>query len=200
MKKTSVLALVSLMTLLGGCATTTPPVQQPMGDQEPLLVGKPINQRISEASESINDQLFLLEKVRSGGHVGDYAVVEHNNRLDARIGSNRTIPRAYAHPKAPEVKVPEQVKEVKETAVSTEKVKRIEWKNNSLNTLAGNFAKALGYQLVLKEGAISDKNIDFSVENVTLMEAVNRLKQQVSPFAEIMVVEANKTVNVLYRK
>jgi hypothetical protein len=189
MKKISVIALTALLGTLGGCATAPVPVAPRVVDQEPLLVGKPIDQRISEVHSSIDDQLFLLDKVQHGGKFGNYGVVQHNNNLDARVGSSKTIPQAYAHP---EVKL--------DTVVAQNKVKKIEWKDNSLNALLGNFSKALGYQLVIKTGQLSDKNINFSAENITLNQALNKLGQEIAPFAHLMVIDSNKTVNVIYKK
>lgn len=193
MKKTSMITLASLMVMLAGCATVPPPVQQ-MVDEEPTLVGKPVAEKIFETSQSINDQLELLERVEKGGHIGKYSIVEHNNKVDARKGSDRTLPRAYSK---------EEVASAVTKAVSSpaaKKVKRIEWSNNSLNELANNFAKALGYTLVVKESVYIDRNVNFLAENVTLKEALEKLRQQVAPSVEIIVVEQNKTINVIYKK
>lgn len=189
MKKTSMITLASLMVMLAGCATPPPAVQQ-MVDEEPILVGKPVGEKIFETSQSINDQFELLERVEKGGHIGKYSIVEHNNKVDARKGSDRTLPRVYSKEEVPSVA----------SAPAAKKVKRIEWSNNSLNELANNFAKALGYTLVVKEGSIIDKNVNFLAENVTLKEALEKLKQQVAPSVEVIVVDQNKTVNVIYKK
>lgn len=184
MKKLSIITVASLFVILGGCAA--PVKQDPqMVDNEPILVGKPITQKIFETSQSIEDQLALLNKVQHGGHVGSYAVVEHNNKLDARTGSSKTIPSTYGKEAAP--------------VVAPQKVKNIVWDNNSLNELASNFAKALGYTLVVKGQSVKDSTISFSASNVTLREALEKLKNQVAPVADIVIVENNKTVNVLYK-
>lgn len=83
--------------------------------------------------------------------------------------------------------------------VTNQKVKRINWQNNSLNVLAENLAKALGYELVIKKGSIEDKNITFIAEDNTLLEVVNNLIDSTSSFADIVVISENKTFNVFYK-
>lgn len=186
MKKLSIVTVASLVVVLSGCAAPVKQGPTQMVDNEPILVGKPITQKIFETSQSIEDQLALLNKVQHGGHVGNYAVVEHNNKLDARAGSSKTIPSTYGA--APVVSAP-----------VPQKVKNIVWDNNSLNELANNFAKALGYTLVVKGQSVKDSTISFSASNVTLREALEKLKNQVAPVADIVIVDSNKTVNVLYK-
>lgn len=184
MKKIIAIMLSSSAILLTGCATTVQPKVDIM-DKEPILVGKPVAQRITESSKEINEQLFLLQKVQTGGKVGNFAIVQHNNNLDARVGSSNTIPEAYA-------KINEPVK--KEPVV-----KKIQWDNNSLNKLLGNFANAMGYQVVIKPGSVADKNISFLAEKVTLTQSLDLLKTQVKDIANIVVIEKNKTINVFYK-
>lgn len=195
MKKTSILTLTSMMILLSGCAVVQPPAEPIMVDREPILVGKPIGVRLSEARNKISGQFELLNQIQQGGSIGEYKVVEHNNNLDARIGSSRTIPKAYANP----VSVPVADATTK-NPVGENKIKKIEWNNNSLNSLVGNFSKALGYELVIKQGSFNDVNINYAVENVTVQEALKKLQKQISPFADLIVVDDNKTVNLIYKK
>lgn len=195
MKKTSILALTTIMVLLNGCAVVQPPSTPIMVDREPILVGKPISLKLSEARNKINGQFELLNQVQQGGSIGEYKVVEHNNNLDARIGSSRTIPKAYANP----VVIPIADATTK-NPVGENKIKKIEWNNNSLNSLVGNFSKALGYELVIKQGSFNDVNINYSIEDVTVQEALKKLQKQISPFADLMIVDNNKTVNLIYKK
>lgn len=184
MKKVIAIMISSSAILLTGCATTLQP-QVSMVDKEPILVGKPVAQRITESSKEINEQLELLQKIQSGGKIGNFAIVQHNNNLDARINSKNTIPEAYA-------KINEPVK--------TEPiVKKIQWDNNSLNRLVGNFANAMGYQVVIKPGLVADKNVTFLAEKLTLTQSLDLLKTQVNDIAKIVVIEKNKTINVFYK-
>ena len=183
MKKIIAIMVSSSLVLLTGCATSQQKVE--IIDKEPILVGKPVGDRINESSEEINTQLTLLQKVQSGGQIGNFAIVQHNNNLDARVGSDNTIPQAYAKINEPEKKEPV--------------VKRIQWNNNSLNKLIGNYANSMGYQVVIKPASIADKNIDFLAENVTLSQSLGLLKEQVKNVADVVVIDKNKTINVFYK-
>lgn len=205
MKKTITLGIMTSAMLLAGCATVQAP-QKPQ-DIEPALVGRPVAERIQESENDINNQVALLDKINSGQKVGTYNVVTHNNDLDARVGSSQTIPQAYARGNkalrggsnwTPEATSKDTVTTVAKT-VTTQKVKRIEWQNNSLNKLSENLAKALGYELVIKEGTLKDKNINFTAENKTLPEVVQKLKAETASFADIVVIDQNKTFNIFYK-
>lgn len=184
MKKIIAIMMSSSAILMTGCATAPQPKVE-IVDKEPILVGKPVPQRISESSREINSQLELLNKIQNGGKIGNFAIVQHNNNLNARVGSDNTIPQAYA-------KINEPVK--KEPVV-----KKIQWDNNSLNKLVGNFATAMGYQVVIKPGSVADKNINFLAERLTLTQSLDLLKTQVKDVANIVVIEKNKTINVFYK-
>ena len=211
MKKLT-LGIISVSALLTtACATVAPAPQA--RDQEPLLVGKPVAERVAESETSIDDQLQLLQKIQSGQKVGSYSVVQHNNNLDARRGSNNTVPKAYAFPPAKNTVTSTTVKEdspkvmeanstvssVDIARVKLQKIKKIEWENNSLNKLSGDLAKAMGYTLVVKEGQVKDKTIDFTAENMTLADVITKLKNQNASFVDIIVYDENKTFNVLYK-
>lgn len=184
MKKIIAMVVSSSAILLTGCATAPQPKVE-MVDKEPILVGKPVAQRITESGKEINEQLELLKKVQNGGKIGNFAIVQHNNNLDARVGSGNTIPEAYA-------KINDPVK--KEIIV-----KKIQWDNNSLNKLIGNFATNMGYQVVIKPGAVADKNISFIAEKLTITQSFDLLKTQVKEVADIVVIDKNKTINVFYK-
>lgn len=184
MKKIIAIMMSSSAILMTGCATVPQPKVE-IVDKEPILVGKPVAQRITESGKEINAQLELLNKVQNGGKIGNFAIVQHNNNLDARVGSDNTIPQAYA-------KINEPVK--KEPVV-----RKIQWDNNSLNKLVGNFATAMGYQVVIKPGSVADKNVNFLAEKLTLTQSLDLLKTQVKDVANIVVIEKNKTINVFYK-
>lgn len=197
-----------LAMLAAGC--TTIPQPQPPRDIEPALVGVPIGQRITESQNDINNQLFLLAKLNTGQKVGSYDVVTHNNNLDARLGSDQTLPQAYAkglqnkNNTAQNSVTVNKTDGIKESVTSIQepviqKVKRIAWDDNSLNKLADNLAKAMGYELVIKGGTIADKNIKFVATDMTLTEVVTKLKAEVAPFADIVVIDKNKTFNIFYK-
>ena len=103
MKKIIAIMIGSSAILMTGCATAPQPKIE-IVDKEPILVGKPVAQRIAESSSEINAQLELLQKVQNGGKIGNFAIIQHNNNLDARVGSNNTIPQAYAKINEPEKK------------------------------------------------------------------------------------------------
>jgi len=184
MKKIIAIMIGSSAILMTGCATAPQPKIE-IVDKEPILVGKPVAQRIAESSSEINAQLELLQKVQNGGKIGNFAIVQHNNNLDARVGSNNTIPQAYAKINEPEKKEPI--------------IRKIQWNNNSLNKLVANYANAMGYQVVIKPGSVADKNVEFLAENITLKQSLSLLQEKMKGVAEIVIIEKNKTINVFYK-
>lgn len=184
MKKIIAIMIGSSAILMTGCATAPQPKIE-IVDKEPILVGKPVAQRIAESSSEINAQLELLQKVQNGGKIGNFAIVQHNNNLDARVGSNNTIPQAYAKINEPEKKEPI--------------IRKIHWNNNSLNKLVANYANAMGYQVVIKPGAVADKNVEFLAENITLKQSLSLLQEKMKGVAEIVIIDKNKTINVFYK-
>ena len=173
--------------MLSGCAVVVPPTTQVIKDQEPILVGISMKEKLAVASKDINNQIDLLNRIKENRYAGSYKVVEHNNNVDARKGSSNTIPQAYA--KEPLVNV--------SPVANPNNIKKIDWKNSSLNELVQGFGKAAGYQVILVAGS-KDKNITFSVENENIFSALNRLKDYVKPFALITVVEKNKIIYLNY--
>lgn len=184
MKKIIAIMIGSSAILMTGCATAPQPKIE-IVDKEPILVGKPVAQRIAESSSEINAQLELLQKVQNGGKIGNFAIIQHNNNLDARVGSNNTIPQAYAKINEPEKKEPI--------------IRKIQWNNNSLNKLVANYANAMGYQVVIKPGALADKNIEFLAENITLKQSLSLLQEKMKGVADIVIIDKNKTINVFYK-
>ena len=94
---------------------------------------------------------------------------------------------------------PEAYAKINEPVKTEPIVKKIQWDNNSLNRLVGNFANAMGYQVVIKPGLVADKNVTFLAEKLTLTQSLDLLKTQVNDIAKIVVIEKNKTINVFYK-
>lgn len=181
---------ILLVASLSGCASAPPVRNEAQAMDSNTLVGIPIGQRIAHSEKKIEDQFSLLNKVNSGKYIGEYSVVKNNNGMDARKGSSETIPRAYAD-------LP--VEKKKADAASSAVIKEISWNNDSLNKLGRKFAEAMGYELVIKTGAVSDENVSFSIKGETLGQAAEKLGEQVSDFAQILVVSENKTFNIIYK-
>lgn len=212
MNRNSVIATgCATFLLLSGCANNVRLVESPQKDIEPILVGIPIDDRINSVQKEVNGQLELLKTIQDRKIAGTYTVVKHQNELDARKGSAETIPAAYASSiskgsDAWSVADSDQ-SATKTTQTSTDMpifntnlVKKIEWQNNSMNVLAENLAKEMGYQLVIKPSkAQSDKNVNFAVKNKTLRQVVEQLATESSAYADVIVIDANKTLNVLYK-
>lgn len=182
------LAILPLV-LLAGCATSNVTPSNPYKNDEPILVGKSVQQRIAENSQAILNQLELLNRTRNGiatqTHVGNYSAVTHNNNLDARVGSANTVPKELSKKRA---------------EIFTKKIENIEWKNQSLNTLGQNFAAVLGYDFATQPGKIADKDINFSVKNMSVEDALNKLGSENSQDVNILVVDEVKMLTFIYKK
>jgi hypothetical protein len=180
--------LFAVVAMLAGCASVVPtPAPK---DQEPVLTGLSMKERVATASKDINNQVELLNKINENRYVGKYKMVTHNNELDARKGSSRTVPPEQKEVTVVQAKAPEAVK-------TGDTIKKIDWKHSSLNDLVKGFASAAGYKLVLVSNS-ADRNVTFSVENENIFSALNRLKTQVMPFALITVVDKEKTIYLNY--
>lgn len=184
------------------------------------LVGLSVADQLSATKKDLDDQLTLLKAVNSGQEITSYNLVTHNNNVDARVGSTNTLPTQYGQQnieaaKSTEQTLPEVTSTVSDVSVNSninnangavesklnQRVKKIVWKNDSLNTLSKNLAKSIGYSFVTKASpsGIADANVNFSVEGVTVKEAIKELSNKTSNVADILVFEENKTVNVLYK-
>ena len=184
--------LFAVVAILAGCASVAPSNPTPtIRDQEPALTGISIKERVATASKDINNQIDLLNKINENRYAGKYKAVTHNNELDARKGSNRTLPPEQKQ--SPIV----QAKSAQESVQTDDKIKKIDWKHSSLNDLVKGFGSAAGYKVVLISKK-ADKNINFYVENENIFSALNRLKIQVMPFALITVVDKEKTIYLNY--
>jgi Zn-dependent metalloprotease len=204
------LVLSASSLLLTGCATAPQPRPE-LIDAEPILVGKPIVERLNQSSVEISNQLTLLKSLQNGGRIGSFSVVTHNNNLDARIGSSETIPAAYGklnqvQPQAVKVTQIVKTENVKTEPVTVAKkeekiIKKIEWSNNSLNTLITNFSNALKYDVVItpSKKKVTDLNVNFKAENITVLQGLELLKKQLNGTVDIVVMERNKTINVFYK-
>jgi hypothetical protein len=85
-----------LSALLVGCETVKPVAVE--RDHEPVLTGIPVSEKVAASESLLNNQIELLNKITEKKPVGTYNVVTHDNSLDARVGSNMTIPKSYAFP------------------------------------------------------------------------------------------------------
>jgi hypothetical protein len=189
MKKTILLG--SSLLILAGCAT--PPAPTPKVDKEPILVGIPLNDRVAKSSKAVYEQMDLLNQIQAKKNLGSYQLVEHNNNLDARKGSSRTLPQAYA--------VTEVNKEIGAMPSDPKlqlKLKKIDWEDNSANELGKQFAHSLGYNFVVSGN--KDMNVTLSIENETLESAINKFKVALQPNATVLIIEKNQTFNIIYRK
>lgn len=228
MRKYKLLPLVAVAILATGCANTGMGLKsqdKPATNSKNALVGMSVESQLESTKKALDDQLSLLKALNSGQELSSYNMVTHNNNVDARVGSTNTLPIQYGQQNVPpssklngdtvatveaakEVLVEEKVTVSKEVVKSSEtntimsqKVKRIVWKNDSLNTLAKNLAKSIGFEFVTKQSAtgVADANVDYAVENVTVREAIGELSKKANSVADVLVFEENKTVNVLYK-
>lgn len=190
MKKTIILS--TSLLILAGCATPPAPVVKK--DVEPILVGIPLEERVAKSSKAIYEQMDLLNQVQTKKNLGPYHMVEHNNGLDARKGSSRTLPQAYAVTEDTSKEIGGMPNDPKLQL----KLKRIDWEDNSANLLGKEFAKTLGYSFVVNGN--KDLNISLKIENETLESAINKFKAALQPNATVLLVEKNQTFNIIYRK
>lgn len=207
MKKTILLSTGLL--ILAGCAT--PPAPPVKVDREPLLVGIPLGERLAKTSRAINEQSQLLKKVQTKTPMGEIEVVKHNNDVDARKGSPRTLPQSYAESSVAASSRPTvggvkdlPARDVIESPKSTNEkmqriIKRIEWSDSSANNLAASFAKGLGYNFI-KDTSNKDVNISLLIENETMESAIAKFKNAVKDHANLVVSDQAKSVYLVYKK
>lgn len=194
-----------------GCASTQPPVE-PKRDIEPILVGVPMNEKISSTQQTIDAQFDLLAKIKSGQYVGKFEMVDHNNNLDARKNSRNTLPQAYAQTsvvekQSSEINIDKQsVTKGKDSKLKEEescnpklleKVKLIVWDNDSVQELGKLFAQSIGYTYVTNTD--KDFNINLKIENETIESAIKKYKLAIKDQADVLVVDKNKTFNVIFK-
>lgn len=194
MKKQTLTSIGLLSLILGGCAqmpSTVKTGNQVQVDQEPEIVGVPLSQRVNQTSQNINDQLDLLKKVKSQDYVGKFEMVQHNNDLDARKNSDRTIPQAYSKmvDKA-EIKVDET------PSAFNKRIKNLDWENNSANELGKMLAESVGYSFANNK---KDMVITVKLKDVSIKQAIEEFKKSLGKKAEVIVTEQNKTLTVIYK-
>ncbi len=203
MKKTTTLVCVLSLLSLIGCSQIPTKIEQTgkeQVDKEPIIVGVPFSERVSKTSKNIEGQLDLLSKVKSNEHIGTFEMVKHNNDLDARLASDKTIPKAYKDvvlQKIEPVQVTEtkvtEIKDVQESPIN-KKLKVLDWENNSIKELLNMFSTALGYEFIDNKN-IKDFNVSLKASNITLGNALEELKKKTEK-VNIIVSDKNKTITI----
>jgi hypothetical protein len=196
---------IGFLIVLGGCATPTVPMGQV--DKEPALVGQPVEDILFASSSQIEGQKQLLNRLRTNKPLFGVVPVKHNNDLDARVGSPNTVSPFTSSKVANDPRVAEKEagwNQAKANVIINPKlsnmVKKIDWKHNSLNDLAKSLADSLGYQFVLSSNGKPDLILDFYAENMQIGEVIAKLKNETNKSVEILIVDKNNTLNVIYRK
>lgn len=197
-----------LILSLTGCVigptkiSTNEPVKV---DKEPILIGVPLHQKIENSNIIVNDQLDLLTKLQEKKFIGAYEMVKHNNDLDARKNSNKTLPLEYAFDSNDIKDVKSEVNNVQTQKIQPEsvfakKLKVLEWDNNSANELGKLFAKSLGYELkVVSSKNNKDMNVTLKVKNVTLYEALEEFNHLLGQQADLLISQNSKTITIKYK-
>lgn len=192
MKKiTLTLGALTLLTL-SGCSTIQA-VQPTKTDSIPSLVGIPLDKRVATSEKKIVDQRDIWYRYKMGVGTQNFEMVAHNTDLEARKGSNRTLPQAYAETKSKartdhnEYKIEELKKEIKV----------VTWQNDSANKLAKNIAESIGYVFVVNKE--KDINVNLNVADTDLKGVITALENELEGKASILIVPENKTFNVIYK-
>lgn len=192
MKKLTLLAATVALGL-SGCAATSGPKVGTFVDKEPLLVGVPFEQRLASSEKKIQEQRDVWYRYKMDIGTKEYNMVTHNQNLEARKDSIRTIPQEYAKMKEGVAKderdyLPE---------VLLQEVNKIEWKNNSANQLGRTVADALGYEFVTNKK--KDKTVNVVVNGGTIDSVLKEFSNALAPEATILVMPENKTFNIIYK-
>ncbi len=205
MKNLKILSSSLFILSLVGCSATQTKIntgEQVKIDKEPIILGVPLNQKVQHSDTRVSEQLDLLAKIKEKKFIGTYEMVQHNNDLDARKNSDRTLPKAYAFEQDQS-----QIKEVttvtqdtKEVSAFDQKLKVLDWDNNSANDLGEMFAKSLGYSFKsVASSNNSDVNVSFKVRNVTISQALEEFKKSLGKKADLIVSEKTKTLMIQYK-
>lgn len=193
MKKITLLATI-LIVGLSGCASLKQPTSiDNFADREPQLVGIPFEQRIAKSEKKILEQKDVWYKYKMDKGTNDYNMVTHNQNLEARKNSVRTLPQAYS--KMREDVAKEERDYIPE--VLLQEVNKIEWKNNSANSLGRTIADAMGYDFVTNKKR--DMNINMAVKGGTIDSVLKEFAKALEPNATILVMPENKTFNIIYK-
>lgn len=192
MKKITLLATTIMMGLTG-CASVSQPSKGNFVDTEPLLVGIPFDQRIAKSEKKILEQRDVWYRYKMDIGTKEYSMVTHNQNLEARKNSVRTLPQQYSKMKDTVAKderdyVPE---------VLLQEVNKIEWRNNSANALGRTIADAMGYEFVTNKKR--DINVNVVVNGGTIDSVLKEFAKSLEPNATILVMPENKTFNILYK-
>ena len=202
MKKTTPLAYTMVLLSIVGCSqmpNRIETVSQEQIDKEPLIVGMPFAERVEKTSKTIEGQLDLLNKIKRQEQVGAFEMVKHNNDLDARLYSDKTIPKAYNTIKVKEqvsettkeIKEVKEVKEVKENLFD-KKLKVVDWENNSFKELIKMFSSSIGYEFIDNEN-IKDFNVTLKVSNIKISDALIELQKKSE---KVNIVLKEKTITI----
>ncbi len=209
MKNLKLISSSLFILSLVGCSATQTKIntgEQLKIDKEPIILGIPLNQKVQHSDTRVSEQLDLLSKIKEKKFVGTYEMVQHNNDLDARKNSDRTLPKAYAFEEDKS-----QIKEVTTVAktqgqeqgqvsVFDQKLKLLEWNNNSANELGEMFAKSLGYNFKsVASSNNSDVSVSMKVRNVTISQALEEFKKSLGKKADVIVSEKAKTLTIQYK-
>lgn len=192
MKKITLIAATVALGL-SGCAATKSPSVGTFVDKEPLLVGIPFEQRLARSEKKILEQRDVWYRYKMNIGTKQYNMVTHNQNLDARKNSVRTLPQEYS--KMAEGVAKDERDYIPE--VLLQEVNKIEWKNNSANQLGRTIADAMGYEFVTSKK--KDKTINVVVNGGTIDTVLKEFGTALAPEATILVMPENKTFNIIYK-
>ena len=175
-----VVSLASASALMAGCATPPPPQHDTY--QETL------ESKLATEAKTVNDQLFLLMRLEKGESVPAPEMAPHNQDMDARkIDTNYKL--AYNNENGKPGNL------AKDNNPFHKKV-RIEWNDNSLNTLVNNVATAVGYDFSVV-GSKKDMKVSLVAKDVTLEDLLKQIAQE-DP-VQIAVSHKNRTITLIYK-
>lgn len=180
LKTSIVVSLASATAIMTGCATPPPPKTDTYQEN--------LQSRLATEAKTVNDQLFLLMRLEKGESVPAPEMAPHNQNMDARkIDPNYKL--AYNNENGKPANL------AQDTNAFHKKVK-IQWDDNSLNTLVNNVANAVGYDFSVV-GSKKDMKVTLSANNVTLEDLLKQIAQE-NP-VQIAVSHKNKTITLIYK-
>lgn len=180
LKSSIVVSLMSATALMTGCATP-PPVQKDTYQEN-------LESKLATEAKTVNDQLFLLMRLEKGESVPAPEMAPHNQDMDAR-----KIDPSYKAAYNNENGKPGNL--AKDSNPFHKKVK-IEWSDNSLNTLVNNVATAVGYDFSVV-GSKKDMKVSLVANNISLEDLLKQIAQE-NP-VQIAVSHKNKTITLIYK-
>lgn len=194
MKKIKVMMGIASIIVLSGCSTVTPKVEEKV-DTEPRLVGIPLNERIALSEKKVMEQRDIWYRYKMGIGTKEYNVVAHNTDVDARKGSSRTIPQAYA--KSKNLVRTDDGEITKEIPKMETELKNLQWVNNSANGLGREISKVLGYTFVTNKQ--TDINVTVVGKDISLEKVIKSLEQELGSRATVLIMTENQTFNIIYK-